>query len=130
MTACSFAVWAHVCWNWAVRAARTAIPRFIPAPMLNMSRSLGTRRRGSMRRLAGLLCNDSSVDIDAFFAARNHMVLAIATSKRDSRATYAGVKNDYDTRSAETQRFVCGYTHHRVSHVHQIRNHGITFHHA
>jgi hypothetical protein len=29
MTACSFAVSAHVFWNWAVRAARTAIPLFI-----------------------------------------------------------------------------------------------------
>src|SRR5580658_7571703 len=50
MTACSFAVSAHVCWNWAVRAAPTAIPLFILAPMLNMSRSLDTRRPGSIRR--------------------------------------------------------------------------------
>jgi hypothetical protein len=50
MTACSFAVSAHVCWNWAAKAARTAIPLSILAPMLNMSRSLDTRRLGSIRR--------------------------------------------------------------------------------
>src|SRR5882762_2480744 len=50
MTACSFAVWAQVCWNWAVRAARTAIPLFIQGRMLSTCRSLDMRRLGSIRR--------------------------------------------------------------------------------
>src|SRR5580693_1077573 len=50
MTACSFAVSAHVCWNWAARAAPTAIPRFIPDRTLSTSRSLDMRRPGSIRR--------------------------------------------------------------------------------
>src|SRR5258708_25038825 len=50
MTACSFAVGAHVCWNWAVRAARTAIPRFILGHTLSTCRSLDMRRLGSIRK--------------------------------------------------------------------------------
>src|ERR1700722_1682904 len=50
MTACSSAVWAHVCWNWAVRVARTAIPLFILGRTLSTCRSLDTRRLGSIRR--------------------------------------------------------------------------------
>jgi hypothetical protein len=50
MTACSFAVWAHVCWNWAVRAARTAIPLFILGHTSSTCRSLDTRRLGFIRR--------------------------------------------------------------------------------
>src|ERR1039458_9344164 len=50
MTACSFAVSAHVCWNWAVRAARTAIPLFILGRTLSTCRSLDMRRLGSIRR--------------------------------------------------------------------------------
>src|ERR1051326_1183653 len=53
MTACSFAVSAHVCWNWAVRAARTAIPRFIPGRTWSTCRSLGMRRLESIRRTCG-----------------------------------------------------------------------------
>ena len=44
ITACSFAVWAPVCWNWAVRAARTALPLSIPAPYVEYVQKLGTRR--------------------------------------------------------------------------------------
>jgi exodeoxyribonuclease III len=51
MTACSFAVSAHVCWNWAVKAARTACPRSIPGHTLSTCKSLDTRRPGSIRRL-------------------------------------------------------------------------------
>src|ERR1700736_3276617 len=54
MTACSFAVSDHVCWNWAVRAARTAIPLFILGRTLSTCRSLDMRRLGSIRRP---LCN-------------------------------------------------------------------------
>src|ERR1700690_1648918 len=50
MTACSFAVSAHVCWNWAVRAARTAIPLFILGHTLSTCRSWDMRRLGSIRR--------------------------------------------------------------------------------
>src|SRR5271156_4429651 len=50
MTACSFAVLAHVCWNWAVRAARNAIPLFILGRTLSTCRSLDMRRLGSIRR--------------------------------------------------------------------------------
>src|ERR1017187_6139931 len=50
MTACSFAVSAHVCWNWAARAARTAIPLFILGPTLSTCRSLDMRRLESIRR--------------------------------------------------------------------------------
>src|SRR5580704_17617057 len=53
MTACSCAVSAHECWNWAVRAARTAIPLFIPGHTSSTCRSLDMRRLGSIRRLAG-----------------------------------------------------------------------------
>src|ERR1700677_4370008 len=53
MTACSFAVSAHVCWNSAVRAARTAIPLFILGHTLSTCRSLDTRRPGSIRRRGG-----------------------------------------------------------------------------
>src|SRR5215469_15891721 len=59
MTACSFAVSAHVCWNWAVRAVRTAIPLFILGHTLSMCRSLDMRRLGSIRRLCRALYNDS-----------------------------------------------------------------------
>src|SRR5581483_7804324 len=51
MTACSFAVSAHACWNWAARAARTAIPRFIPGHTWSTCRSLDMRRRGFIRRI-------------------------------------------------------------------------------
>src|SRR5580698_148630 len=51
MTACSFAVSAHVYWNWAARAARTALPRFILGPTLSTCRSLDMRRLGSIRRV-------------------------------------------------------------------------------
>src|SRR5579863_1084804 len=54
MTACFFAGWAHVCWNWAARAARTAVRLFILGRTLNMSRSLDTRRLGSIRRACRL----------------------------------------------------------------------------
>src|SRR5437660_4087656 len=50
MTACSCAVSAHVCWNWAVRAARTAIPLFILGHTLSTCRSLDMRRLGSIRK--------------------------------------------------------------------------------
>src|SRR5260370_24819294 len=50
MTACSFAVSAHVCWNWAVRAARTAIPLFILGHTLSTCRSLDMRRLGFIRK--------------------------------------------------------------------------------
>jgi hypothetical protein len=40
-----------LCWSWAVRAGRTAIPLFIPGPMLSMCRSLGMKRPGSIPRL-------------------------------------------------------------------------------
>src|SRR5579862_3160565 len=50
MTACSFAVSDHVSWNWAVRAARIAIPLFILGRMLSTCRSLDMRRRGFIRR--------------------------------------------------------------------------------
>src|SRR5258708_16123390 len=50
MTACSFAVEAHVCWNWGVRAGRTAIPPFILGRTLSTCRSLDMRRLGSIRR--------------------------------------------------------------------------------
>src|ERR1700751_2796245 len=57
MTACSFAVSAHVCWNWAVKAARTAIPLFILGHTLSTCKSLDMKRLGSIRRLAALLCS-------------------------------------------------------------------------
>src|SRR3954464_2269122 len=60
MTACSFAVSAHVCWNWAVRAAQTAIPLSILGRTLSTCRSLDMRRLGYIPKLARLLCNDSS----------------------------------------------------------------------
>src|SRR5882757_125837 len=68
MTACSFAVWAHVCWNWAVRAERTDIPLFILGHTLSTCRSLDMRRLGSIRRfcrafvqrLAGWISKPSS----------------------------------------------------------------------
>ena len=50
MTACSFAVSAHGCWSWAAKAARTAIPRFIPGRTWSTCRSLDMRRLGSIRR--------------------------------------------------------------------------------
>src|ERR1700722_10846063 len=50
MTACSFAVSAHVCWNWAARAARTAIPLFTLGHTLSTCRSSDMRRLGSIRR--------------------------------------------------------------------------------
>jgi hypothetical protein len=59
MTACSFVVSDHVCWNWAVRAARTAIPLFILGRTLSTCRSLDMRRLGSMRSPCRTLCNDS-----------------------------------------------------------------------
>src|SRR5580693_323631 len=68
MTACSFVVSAHVCWNWAVRAARTAIPLFILGRTLSTCRSLDMRRLGSICRLAGLFCSASfsnSAGVDA-----------------------------------------------------------------
>src|SRR5215469_12305162 len=55
MTACSFAVSAHVCWNLAARAGPTAIPLFIPGRTLSMCRSLDMRRLGSIRRSCGAL---------------------------------------------------------------------------
>src|SRR5437660_11535234 len=68
MTACSFAVSAHVYWNWAVRAARTAIPLFILGRTLSTCRSLDMRHLGSIRRpctafvqrLAGWISKPSS----------------------------------------------------------------------
>jgi hypothetical protein len=50
LTACSFAVSAHVCWNWAVRAARTAIPLFILGRTWSTFKSLDMSRLGSIRR--------------------------------------------------------------------------------
>src|SRR5580700_10638623 len=50
MIACSFAVSAHVCWNWAVRVARIAIPLFILGHTLSTCRNLGMRHRGFIRR--------------------------------------------------------------------------------
>jgi hypothetical protein len=58
MTACSFAVSAHVCWNWAVRAARTAIPLFILGHTLSTCRSLDMRRKNLFVSFAGF-CNGS-----------------------------------------------------------------------
>src|SRR6266849_4230257 len=68
MTACSFAVSAHVWWNWAARAARTAIPPSIRCRTLSTCRSLDMRRLGSIRRhcrafvqrLAGWISKPSS----------------------------------------------------------------------
>src|SRR5580704_15173260 len=50
MTACSFAVSAHVCWNWAARAAPTALPLFTLGRTLSTCRSLDMKRLGSIRR--------------------------------------------------------------------------------
>src|ERR1700692_4143738 len=54
MTACSFVVSVPVCWNWAVRAARTTIPLFIPDRTLSTCRSLDMRRRGYIPRRSPL----------------------------------------------------------------------------
>src|SRR5271154_3828654 len=68
MTACSFAVSAQVCWNWAARTARTAILLFILGHTLSTCKSLDMRRLGSIRRprrafvqrLAGWISKHSS----------------------------------------------------------------------
>ena len=46
VTACSFAVSAHVCWNWAARAVRTATPRFIPGSYVEYVQKLGHEAPG------------------------------------------------------------------------------------
>src|ERR1022692_914231 len=74
MTACSFAVLAHVCWNWGARAARTAIPLFILGRTLSTCRSLDMRRLGSIRRpCRGFCVTTRRADFEAFVAARNHL---------------------------------------------------------
>src|SRR5580658_10866950 len=76
MTACSFAVSDHVCWNWAVRAARTAILLFILGRTLSTCRSLGMRHRGSIRRACwGFCARTRGVDIEAVVAARRKKLL-------------------------------------------------------
>src|SRR5579871_3199862 len=56
MTACSSAVSAHACWNWAVRAGRTAIPLFILGHTLSTCRNLDMKRPGSIRRACWGFC--------------------------------------------------------------------------
>src|ERR1700730_75641 len=72
MTACSFAVSAHVFWNWAARAARTAIPLFILGRTLSTCRSLDMRRLGSIRRFCRAFVLGAPGGFGAFIFLPSH----------------------------------------------------------
>src|ERR1700677_796704 len=85
MTACSFAVSAHGCWNWAVRAVRTAIPLFILGPTLSTCRSWDMRRLESIRRPCRSFCvTTRRADFEAFVAAdlRNDRARLVSAKER------------------------------------------------
>jgi len=75
MTACSFAVWAHVFWNWGARSGTDRHPLFILGRMLStLQRSLVMRRLGFIRKARRtFVATTRRVDIEAFVAARSHV---------------------------------------------------------
>jgi hypothetical protein len=55
MTACSFAVSAHVCWNWAVRGGTDRHPTVYPGSYVEYVQKLGHEAPGSIRRFCRAL---------------------------------------------------------------------------